>query len=162
VKQTSGPSAYWTTFLPGVMVLGLGMSFTVAPLTAAVMGSVSDHFSGVASGVNNAMTRIAGVFANAVFGALSVVFFSGALQQQLTMVNLNTAQKQEVIAQAANLGNAKAPKGIQVNDKPKIESAYHNSFINAYAKIMRISAVLAFLGAFMAVIFIRNKAVEKH
>src|SRR6202000_1634888 len=50
VKQTSGPADYWTTFFPGILVFGLGMSFTVAPLTAAVMGSVSDHLSGTASG----------------------------------------------------------------------------------------------------------------
>jgi MFS family permease len=160
VKQTSGPSAYWTTFFPGVIVFGLGMSFTVAPLTAAVMGSVSDHFSGTASGVNNAMTRIASVFANAVFGALAVLFFSGALQQQLTAININIKEKQEITAQAADLGNAKVPEGTSEVNKPKVEKSYHESFINAYAKIMRISALLAFLGALMAIIFIRNKTLE--
>jgi predicted MFS family arabinose efflux permease len=73
VKQTHGASDYWTTFFPGILVLGLGMSFTVAPLTATVMGSVSDQLSGTASGVNNALTRISNVFANAIFGALAVL-----------------------------------------------------------------------------------------
>jgi EmrB/QacA subfamily drug resistance transporter len=157
IKQTSGPSAYWTTFFPGVLVLGLGMSFTVAPLTAAVMGSVSDHFSGTASGINNAMTRISGVFANAIFGALAVLFFSGALQQQLKTIPLNTKHKQEVMQQATDLGNAKVPSSITAVNKPLIEKAYRTGFINAYANIMRISAVLGFLGALMALLFIRNK-----
>jgi MFS family permease len=161
VKQTGGAADYWTTFFPGIILFGLGMSFTVAPLTAAVMGSVSDHLSGTASGVNNAMTRIAGVFANAIFGALAVLFFSGALQQQLTTVRPNEKQKQEIMTQSVNLGNAKVPPGLANADQIKIKQAYHESFISAYAKIMRISALLGFLGAVMAVIFIRNTAIKK-
>ena len=80
VGQTNGPSDYWTTFFPGILVFGLGISFTVAPLTAAVMDPVDDRYSGTASGINNAISRISNVFANAVFGALAVLFFSGALQ----------------------------------------------------------------------------------
>ena len=90
VKQTSGPAEYWTTFFPGILVFGLGMSFTVAPLTAAVMGSVNDHLSGTASGVNNALTRISNVFANAIFGAMAVLFFAGALQEQIKTIPLDS------------------------------------------------------------------------
>jgi EmrB/QacA subfamily drug resistance transporter len=156
IKQTNGPSDYWTTFFPGVIVFGLGMSFTVAPLTAAVMSSVSDHFSGTASGVNNAMSRIAGVFANAIFGALAVLFFTGVLQQQLKDVRINTEDKQHIMAQAANLGNARIPAGVGANEKKAVEKAYHESFISAYAKIMQTSAGLAFLGALMGAVFIRK------
>jgi len=159
VKQTTGPSAYWITFFPGIIVFGLGISFTVAPLTAAVMGSVSDHFSGTASGVNNAVTRIANVFANAIFGALAVLFFAGALQGNIKNINLTPKQKQEITAQAADLGNAKVPKGM--NNGKAVTQAYHESFISAYATIMRISAGLGFLGALMAVGFIRDKGVVK-
>ena len=118
------------------------------------MGSASDHFSGTASGVNNAMSRIANVFATAIFGALSVLFFTGALQQQVKTIKLNPKQKQEVMAQAADLGNAKVPQGIA--DSKVIEQAYHQSFIKAYANIMRIAAGLGFLGALMAVLFVKN------
>lgn len=162
VKQTTGPGDYWATFFPGVLVFGLGMSFTVAPLTAAVMGSVSGHFSGTASGVNNAMTRIANVFANAIFGALAVLFFAGALQQQLKNIHLNNDNEvRMVMAQSVNLGNAKVPEQVNTVDKARIEKAYHYSFIHAYANIMRISAGLGFLAALMAFIFIRNKNTNK-
>ncbi|MBD1387368.1 DHA2 family efflux MFS transporter permease subunit [Mucilaginibacter rigui] len=161
VKQTAGPSGYWTTFFPGIVVFGLGMSFTVAPLTAAVMGSVSDHFSGTASGVNNALTRIANVFANAILGALAVLFFTGALQGEIKNIKLNNKQKQEVIKQSVNLGNAKVPDTLTGQDKITIQTAYKNSFITAYGKIMRISAGLGFLGSLMAVFFIKNSAVKK-
>ncbi|SEN89072.1 drug resistance transporter, EmrB/QacA subfamily [Mucilaginibacter gossypiicola] len=161
IKQTSGPSDYWTSFFPGVLVFGFGMSLTVAPLTATVMGSVSDHFSGTASGINNAMTRIANVFANAIFGALAVLFFSGAMQGELKKLTLNEKDRKAVIEQSANLGNAKVPAGINEPDKKAIETAYHNGFISAYGNIMRICAGLGFLGALMSVIFIRNNAIKK-
>ena len=161
VKQTSGPSDYWTTFFPGIVVFGLGMSFTVAPLTAAVMGSVSDHFSGTASGVNNALTRIANVFANAVIGTLAVLFFSGALQSEIKNIKLNSNEKQLILKQAVNLGDAKVPKEIHLKDKAIIEKAYHEGFISAYGKIMKISAASGFLGALMALLFIRDSAVKK-
>jgi MFS family permease len=161
VKQTAGPSAYFTTFFPGILTLGLGMSFTVAPLTATVMGAVSPHFSGTASGVNNALSRISGVFANAIFGALAVLFFSGALQKELTQVPLNPALKQAVMQQAMELGNAKVPASLNGNDKEKVQTFYHNSFITAYQKIMRMAALLGFAGAVAAFVFIRNSVVKK-
>lgn len=161
IKQTTGPSDYWTSFFPGVLVFGFGMSLTVAPLTATVMGAVSDHFSGTASGINNAMTRIANVFANAIFGALAVLFFSGAMRGELKKLSLNEKDKKAVMEQSANLGNAKVPAGIDGSNKKAVEIAYHNGFISAYGNIMRICAGLGFLGALMSVIFIRNSAVKK-
>jgi EmrB/QacA subfamily drug resistance transporter len=161
IKQTAGPSEYWTTFFPGIIVFGLGMSLTVAPLTATVMTSVSNHLSGTASGVNNALTRISNVFANAIFGALAVLLFAGALQGKIQSIPLNANVKQAVVSEAANLGNAKVPKDINPQYKKAISNSYRESFIHAYSGIMKISAGLAFLGALMTVIFIRNKTFRK-
>jgi MFS family permease len=161
VKQTNGPSDYWTTFFPGILVFGLGMSLTVAPLTASVMGSVSGNFSGTASGINNAITRIANVFANAVFGALAVLFFSGSLQQQVSTKPFSIKDKQVIMAQAADLGNAKAPASVSPANKIVVEKFYKMAFIDTYSQIMRISAALGFLGAFMAFVFIKNSGIKK-
>jgi EmrB/QacA subfamily drug resistance transporter len=161
IKLTSGPAEYWTTFFPGIIVFGLGMSFTVAPLTATVMASVSDHLSGTASGVNNALTRISNVFANAIFGALAVLLFAGALQDKLHSIPLGANVKQAVVKEAANLGNAKVPKGTGVQYEKEINNSYRDSFIHAYSGIMKISAGLGFLGALMAAFFIRTKTLKK-
>lgn len=156
IRQTDGPGAYWTTFFPGILVLGLGMSFTVAPLTTAVMRSVIDEYSGIASGVNNAMTRISNVFANAIFGALAVLLFADSIEGKLNGVSLGAAEKKAVITQSVNLGNAKPPANINTHDKDIINHAYREGFIDTYVIIMRLAAGLAFLGAFMAVLFIKS------
>lgn len=156
VKQTQGVGDYWTSFFPGIIVFGLGMSFTVAPLTTAVMTAVSDQYSGTASGINNAMTRIAGVLANAIFGALAVVFFSGALENRVDRMELKEGEKKAVMAQVVNLGNAQAPADIDPGKKPVIREAYREGFIAAYGHILRLAAILAWLGALMALLFVRN------
>lgn len=156
VGATRGPVDYWTHFLPGVLVLGLGMSFTVAPLTTTVMSSASDEHSGVASGINNAMTRIAGVFANAIFGALAVLFFIGALEGRLKGLSLSAEQRQAVIAQAANLGNAKAPPEVGAADRAVVQGMYREGFIAVYGDVLRLAAGLAFLGAVMGLLFVRR------
>jgi hypothetical protein len=156
IKQTGGAHDYWTSFFPGVLVFGFGMSLTVAPLTAPVMGSVGDHFSGTASGVNNAVSRIAGVFANAVFGALAVVFFTIALKHNSEALALTGEQKHVIMMQAGELGNAQVPKIIAAGQKGMVVKAYHDSFIAMYALLMKIGACLAFAGALMAALFIRK------
>jgi EmrB/QacA subfamily drug resistance transporter len=157
VGQTKGPAAYWTSFFPGILVLGLGMSLTVAPLTTTVMRSVSDQVSGTASGINNAVTRIANVFANAIFGALAVLLFTGSLTRELANTSLGAEEKKAAIAQAVNLGNAMPPADVNGHDRDIVTQAYRTGFIDTYATIMRISAGLAFLGALMAGLLVRNR-----
>jgi EmrB/QacA subfamily drug resistance transporter len=162
IRQTNGVSDYWTTFFPGILVFGTGMAITVAPLTTAVMTSVSDHFSGTASGVNNAVSRIAGVFTNAVFGALAVLFFTGELQREISPLSLNPAQIHAVMAQAPNMGNAHVPQNIEPKNKAAIVKTYHNSFIAMYSIILKIAAALGFAGALMAFIFIKPGVAPKN
>ncbi|EOR95625.1 drug resistance transporter, EmrB/QacA subfamily [Arcticibacter svalbardensis MN12-7] len=159
VGQTSGPSDYLITFFPGTLILGIGMGFTVAPLTTTLMVSAGDQFSGIASGINNALLRISGVLTNGVLGALAVVFFFGVLESQLINLPIVPAQKQTVMAQAVNLGNARVPSCISLKVSGKVSKVYQKSFITVYRKMMLISAFLCFLGI-VCTFFLIKKNVQ--
>jgi len=161
VKNTNGPSDFWVTYFPGILIFGLGMSLTVTPLTSTVMGALPNHYSGTASGINNAISRISNVFTNAIVGALAILFFTGYLNNEVTRISLKKNIKTKVIQQAANLGDAKVPPEVLDKNKKEVAHLYREGFIQTYTKVMQISAAMAFAGALMAFVFISDKQIKK-
>ncbi len=88
---------YWLGFFPALIVLGFGMTLTVAPLTTAVMAAVSDRRSGVASGINNAVARVAGLLAVAVLGIVFVFSYQAALASRLERLQLPPEQRHALL-----------------------------------------------------------------
>jgi EmrB/QacA subfamily drug resistance transporter len=161
VGQTHGPKSYWFTFFPGILILSTGMAFTVAPLTTAVMTSVNSRYAGTASGVNNAISRISNVLANAIFGSLALVLFTSTLQSRLMDSQFSEREKSEILAQGANLGNAKVPREIEAKKRPQVSQDFHASFIASYQDILRIASGLCFAGSLVSVFFVRAKDFKR-
>ena len=125
------------------------------------MGAVASHYSGTASGINNAITRVSNVFSNAIIGALAIVFFTAYLTQKVSGISLPDQSRAQVIAQAVSLGNAKVPAAVDNKNKAKVEEALKNGFIHAYVCVMRLCAALALTGALMAYLFIKTGSAQE-
>jgi len=141
--------SYWTTFFPGSLIMGLGMSITVAPLTTAVMSAAGDR-SGVASGINNAVARTAGLLAVAAFSVLFVARYTTELQSR---VGLPPQAKRAITAQASRLAD------IPVAD-PLVKRQIGESFVAAFRLAMFTAAGLALASAIVAAVWIDRQPIK--
>ncbi|HEY5026870.1 MAG TPA: MFS transporter, partial [Candidatus Angelobacter sp.] len=148
---------YWTTYFPAMIVLGLGMSGVVAPLTTTVMDSVNEHQAGVASGVNNAVSRVASLLSIAVLGMVAFHVFNNQLERRLDAANQPDSVKQSVLEQRNRLMQIDPPKGLTADQQHALKQAIDESFLAGFRWVMVISAGLAMLSAVSAWVMIDSK-----
>jgi EmrB/QacA subfamily drug resistance transporter len=153
--------SYWTTFFPGAVVLGLGMAVTVAPLTAAVMGSVPGHYAGTASGINNAASRVAGLLAIALFGLLMLAVFSGALRGGLAGLGLSAQAEAAVYAQRVDLAALEPPAELSAAQQGAVRQAVNSAYLTGFRVVMGVSAGLALLSALIAWRMVEGRGLKK-
>lgn len=138
-------SGYWRGFFPAAIVLGLGMAITVAPLTTAVMSSAGRDRAGVASGVNNAVARAAGLLAIALIGLIVTAVFRQGLQ---TMAP--TAHRADLVAQSAKLTAISLPSSLGEEESRNAHQAIQLAFLRAFRwgvlSCAGMAAVAAFCG----------------
>jgi EmrB/QacA subfamily drug resistance transporter len=153
---TGGPADYWTSFFPGIIFFGLGMGLTVAPLTTAVMGAVPERNFGTASGVNNAVSRIAGVLAIAILGSLALFSFQGDLMQRVGELNLSQQAMQAIQAGASELAGTQVPEAVAAQQVDAVSDAIRLAYVDTFQMLMVINGVLAFLGAAASFVLISD------
>ncbi|HKO97277.1 MAG TPA: MFS transporter, partial [Pyrinomonadaceae bacterium] len=152
-------AGYWTGFFPGVIVLGVGMAITVAPLTTTVMSSVAESQAGVASGINNAVSRAAGLLAIAVLGVVMLQVFSRELQRQLMTIDLPQSTRDAVYNQRIKLAGLDVEEVVSRDDNSKraVTQAMKESFVAGFRMVMLISAAMALGGAVASWLLIESK-----
>jgi len=148
---------YWTTFFPGFVLLGLGMSIAVAPLTTVVMTAFDQGKAGVASGINNAASRASGLVAAALFGALVTLIFNRELAVAVAGIDLPAAALAALDAQDNLLTAAQIPEGLAAGMAARLGTAIDESFLAGYRAVMWLSAGLAAASALFAAAMIRYK-----
>jgi EmrB/QacA subfamily drug resistance transporter len=154
------PGTYWLSFLPTMVVQGFGMALHITPLTTATLRSVEPERSGLASGVNNAVAKVAGLLAVAVLGLFVYGAFSENLDARLDGMDLPGGVRGELEAAKADLGAAKAPKGVDSETATRIERAIDESFVAGFRAAMVICAGLAFASALAAALMITDREVQ--
>lgn len=148
--------SYWKIFFPAVVVLGFGMAVTVAPLTTVIMNSVNQDRVGTASGINNAVARVAGVLAVAVFGIVMVNAFAARLNHRLAQLSLPPGVSQGLKADAIKLAGLQVPAGLNPSAKGDIQESVGESFVFAFRMVMLICAGLSLASSAVAWHMIRE------
>jgi EmrB/QacA subfamily drug resistance transporter len=147
---------YVSQVLPGLVVFGLGLSMTVAPLTSTVLGAVDRHHAGVASGVNNALARVAGLLAVAVIGAVASASFTTRLDERLPRRTLPPPARAAVAeAKKRPLGGT-VVRGVPPGERRVLVRAFTDASERAFDVGIIVSAFLVGFGGAISLAGIRN------
>jgi EmrB/QacA subfamily drug resistance transporter len=150
--------SYWTSFFPAVMLMSLGMAASVAPLTTTVMGAVEERHAGVASGVNNAVSRTAGLISIAALGIVMTGAFARNFNARLQALDLPAETRAALEAQSSRLAAINIPDELNVETKQAIKRAVEESFVGGFRVVILIAAALALAGALCAWLLIERHA----
>jgi EmrB/QacA subfamily drug resistance transporter len=147
--------SYWTTYFPAIVVLGLGMVVSVAPLTTVVLNSVDESRTGSASGVNNAASQVAGLLALAVFGLIFFRVFSPSLDRGLKRAEVSAEVAREIGKQRVKLA------AIETKDTQG-RAAVDEAFVTSFRVVFWMAAGLAGAASLSAAAIVRSeKAAQR-
>jgi EmrB/QacA subfamily drug resistance transporter len=153
--------SYWTTFFPAAVVLGVGLAITVAPLTTTVMGAVETRHSGVASGINNAVSRAAGLLAIAILGIVVAGVFEGELEDRLVGLALSESARADIERQEGSLAAIEPPAELDPAGQAAVADAVDASFNAGFRRAMMVGAALAFASSVAAWLMIRGPEARR-
>ena len=141
--------------LPAVLVFGLGLSMTVAPLTATVLGGVDERHAGMASAINNAVARVAGLLAVAAVGAAVASQFASTLDARAARLPLDPAARAAVAQARGRALVVRVPPGVGTQ-APAVHAALTAASVDAFRLAMELTAALVMIGGALSAAGIRN------
>ena len=147
---------YVVDVLPGIVIFGLGLAATVAPLTATVLDSVEERHVGIASGANNGISRVAGLFGIAILGALISASFSSSLDANLGDAPLGPGSAAAVDSAKEKPLSVPGTGGLEQADAVRVEAAAADASTSAFHLGIAIAGLLMVAGGIVAGIGIEN------
>jgi EmrB/QacA subfamily drug resistance transporter len=154
--RVNADADYLTQLLPALLVFSIGLSATVAPLTATVLADADEENAGIASGINNAIARAAGLLGVAAIGAIIAAQFTSGVDSRIDPSTL-TPRGRVVLEQAQQRTLARADvRGLPPREGARIASATESASVRAFHVGMGIAAALVACGGLLGLAFIRN------
>ena len=151
---------YVSELLPALVIFALGLSATVAPLTATVLADADESNAGIASGVNNAIARVAGLLAVAALGAVVAGQFSATIDQRLVGQSLSP-EAERIVNEAKQRTLTRAdPDGLPAAEASVVSQAAEDAAVKAFHRGAGIAAALVALGGLLGAVGIRNPRRE--
>jgi predicted MFS family arabinose efflux permease len=141
---------YVLTFLPAVVVLGIGMTVITAPLTTTVMSSAPANLSGTASGINNTLLSTANVLAVALLGVVALSSFAASLERRIAPLDLPAAARAEIAREQSRMADLQSPASLAASQATAVETAVDQAFLDAFRNVMILCAGLAVVSAGVA------------
>ncbi|MGA3038849.1 MAG: MFS transporter [Vulcanimicrobiaceae bacterium] len=146
--------SYWTTFFPAAVVLGCGGAFFVAPLTTTAMNAVSAEQAGIASGINNAVARTAGLIAIAGLGLALASTFEKHLDAEVTKLNLTSSAIAQVDRERGKLLSGQSVDlRLPGSEMAGVTAAIRTSYVAGFRETMILAAMLALCAAIVAAVW---------
>jgi EmrB/QacA subfamily drug resistance transporter len=151
--------SYWTTYFPAALVLGIGGALFVAPLTTTVFDAVDTEKSGVASGVNNAVARTAGLLAVAALGIVLANVFITGFDKRIAHHHLSPQTARIAHDERARLYAGTVPDDVPPQDRPAVAEAVRESYLAGFRAVMTASVAVCLLAALIAAVAIPAKPI---
>ena len=147
---------YWTELLPALLVFALGLAIVVAPLTATVLSDADEHNAGIASAVNNAIARVAGLIAIAAIGALVAAQYGSRLEEALGDVADQPAVRAALPRLEDRPFEIERPPGLDAQTADAVVRAQEEASVDSFHFGVGVSIVLVGLGGLLGFAGIRN------
>jgi EmrB/QacA subfamily drug resistance transporter len=151
--------SYWTTYFPAALLLGIGGTLFVAPLTTTVFDAVDVEKSGVASGVNNAVARTAGLIAIAALGIVLAAVFNAGFDRRMARHHVAPQTARVAHDDRARLYAGTVPNDVPAQDRAEVEEAVREGFLAGFRGVMLASSGVCVVAAFIALVAIPKKPI---
>ena len=159
-----GQHGYASAILPGVLLLGVGLTLAVAPLSTAVMSSVQEGKTGIASAVNNAISRLAGLLAVSLLSLVLLHGFQGSLRTQLDRSDVPESLRQEILANSARMHETPVPAQMEARQSAEVALFLDRAFLRGFRVVMLVCAASAWAGALAVIVLSggQKSALDQH
>jgi len=160
VGVTGGESEYLSTFFLPVVLFGLGFGLSFAPLTLTAMASAPHSNAGIASGVNNTMTRVGQVLVVGILGGLAIGWFGQLLMNDSYIKSLPAEAQTHLAADAGDLVETSIPDWLSPDEQETVRQVIRRSFAATFSILMWIGAAACALCALFAIFTIDDKELK--